>query len=92
MSSILYFGGPILTMEEVVYAPCVLTEGDCIRFVGTLEQAELLCTASTKRVDLQGKTMLPAFLDAHSHLAAEAFGQLQVQLGTCANLEEHVVV
>lgn len=88
MVSILYFGGPILTMEATGYADCVLTEDGHIRFVGTLKEGESLATKGTKRVNLQGRAMLPAFIDSHSHLAAEAFGLLQLQLGDCVDVAE----
>lgn len=39
-------------------------------------------------MDLQGRTLLPAFLDAHSHLAASANALLQVPLGDAACFED----
>lgn len=39
-------------------------------------------------MDLQGRALLPAFLDAHSHLAASANALLQVPLGDAACFED----
>ena len=65
---VLYRGGPILTMDatnRVVEA--LLIEGDRIAAVG--DEAELRDRADQKRrvVDLQGKALLPGFIDAHAH-------------------------
>jgi len=65
---VLYRGGPILTMDatnRVVEA--LLIEGDRIAAVGS--DAELRDRADQKRrvVDLQGKALLPGFIDAHAH-------------------------
>jgi predicted amidohydrolase YtcJ len=65
---VLYLGGPILTMDatnRVVEA--LLVEGDRIAAVGS--DAELRDRAGRKKriVDLQGRALLPGFIDAHAH-------------------------
>jgi predicted amidohydrolase YtcJ len=74
----LYFGGDILTMHdstdrvEAVY----VKDG---KIVATGSKADLLKlqTSSTKLVDLQGKTLMPSFFDAHGHFdLATAFGSM----------------
>lgn len=44
--------------------------------------------ASTRFVDLKGATMLPAFLDPHSHFSGYAMAQLQVPLEETVSFEE----
>lgn len=62
----LYYGGTILTMDrERPVAEAVLTEDGKILAVGNLCDAS---AATAQRVDLQGKTLMPAFVDGHSHL------------------------
>ncbi len=75
----LYFNGTIVTMEKDTYAEAVLEEDGVITVVGKKEDLELLAQDAEK-VDLKGKTMLPAFIDAHSHFSAYANSLLQVPL------------
>jgi len=65
---VLYRGGPILTMDATNrVVESLLVEGDRIAAVG--DGAELRDRADRKRrvVDLQGKALLPGFIDAHAH-------------------------
>jgi len=65
----IYFGGDIITMEgdSAGYAEAVAVKNGKIIFVGNKADAEKLKGDSTKMNDLKGKTMLPGFMDAHSH-------------------------
>lgn len=65
----IYFGGDILTMEGETphYIEALAIKGDSILFTGSIKKAELLKGKNTKMVDLQGKTLLPGFIDPHSH-------------------------
>ena len=62
----LYFGGPILTMDrEHPTAEAVLTEKGKILAVGSL--ADLRCPEA-EICDLRGSTLMPGFVDGHSHM------------------------
>jgi predicted amidohydrolase YtcJ len=65
----IYYGGDIITMEgdSAVYAEAVAINNGKIVFVGSKADAEKMKGDSTVMNDLQGKTLLPGFLDAHSH-------------------------
>lgn len=68
MSSHLFFGGEIVTVDErVPSAEGVLINDGKVIFVGDLAEAEQIATASTNRIDLAGAALLPGFIDAHSH-------------------------
>ena len=88
MAQTIYFGGPILTMEEPLYARALVEEDGVIRYVGEPEAALALAGPRARRVDLEGRCLMPAFLDPHSHFMACANAMLQVQLGECADQEE----
>ena len=88
METTLYFGGPIVTLEEPQYAQALVERGGRIAYVGDREEAERLAGPGARRVDLEGRALLPAFLDPHSHLLACAYARLQVPLGECAGWEE----
>lgn len=72
MSQILYYGGPIITMDQSLYADAVLVEDGIIRFVGGRREAELFAGSDIKRVNLGGYALLPSFIDSHSHITALA--------------------
>ncbi len=88
MKQTIYYGGNIITMEEPVYAQAVLVENGIIKAVGTFGEVSKLAAENPEKVDLNGKTMMPAFIDAHSHFLACANSLLQAQLGECVNWNE----
>jgi predicted amidohydrolase YtcJ len=65
----IYFNGDIITMEgdSAAYAQAVAIKDGKIVFVGAQSDAEKLRGDSTVMNDLNGKTLLPGFIDAHSH-------------------------
>lgn len=67
----LYFGGPILTLEPGAKPQAVLTENGRIRATGSLSELAALAKGAVRR-DLAGRTLLPSFLDSHSHITALA--------------------
>lgn len=68
----IYFNGDILTMEEDRQEPeAVLVSGTVITFVGSLKEAESLSPGAEIN-DLKGKTLMPAFIDCHSHISLVA--------------------
>ncbi|MEQ5873342.1 amidohydrolase [Pseudoalteromonas sp. NFXS39] len=66
----IYYGGDILTMtgDEPEYAQAIATQGDKIIFVGDKTKALEFKFGKTKLIDLQGKTLMPGFVDGHSHV------------------------
>lgn len=71
MRQTIYYGGDILTMEEPLYAPALAVEDGMIGALGA--KAELMKRyPDAELVDLCGQTLLPAFLDPHSHITALA--------------------
>ncbi|MDC1379755.1 amidohydrolase [Algibacter sp.] len=69
-NQIVYFGGDILTMQgtEPNYVEAIVTNADSIVFIGRLSESKELFP-SAKEVNLNGKTLLPGFIDAHAHFA-----------------------
>ena len=65
----IYFGGDIVTMEgnEAQYAEAVAVKDGKILFVGTKAEAEKFQGEKTEMKDLEGKTMVPGFIDGHCH-------------------------
>ena len=66
---VLFYNGTVLTMEESrPTAEAVFVRGG-IAHIGTDEEMQSLCTKKTERIDLNGATLLPGFIDGHSHLS-----------------------
>lgn len=70
---IIYFGGPILTMEDAQreVEALVVKDGE-IAFVGPKVEALKWKGKGTNEVDLQGRTLLPGLIDVHSHITSRA--------------------
>ncbi len=71
MEDIIYFGGPILTMEPGPDPEAVLVREGRIKALGSLEKCIALAPHA-QRLDLDGRALLPAFLDSHSHITSLA--------------------
>ena len=83
----LYFGGPIWTMEQRTDAQAVLVEDGVIRAVGPTARNHPQAKMA-EQVDLRGKALLPAFVDAHSHFVACANAMLQLSVAQAENFAE----
>jgi predicted amidohydrolase YtcJ len=70
-SQILYINGDILTMEgrKPQYVQALIEKEGKILFVGSKKAALKQVEKNTKTVDLKGKTLLPSFIDGHSHFS-----------------------
>ena len=68
-SQTIFYGGDIITMEgdKAEYTEAVVQENGKIVFVGTKDAAEKQYP-NVERYDLKGQTMIPAFIDPHSHI------------------------
>lgn len=72
MPGVLYYNGDILTMEPQLYAQAVLAVNGRIQAVGTKSELQAIGGADVEAVDLRGRTLMPAFIDSHSHVTAYA--------------------
>jgi predicted amidohydrolase YtcJ len=60
----------VITMDPAQpFAEAVAIEGDRILAVGSTAEIRALAGRGTRQVDLGGKTVVPGFIDAHSHPA-----------------------
>ena len=63
-----YVNGSIFTVnDKSEWAEAVAVEGNKIVYVGDRAGAEALCDADTEIYDLDGKMLLPGFIDGHCH-------------------------
>ncbi|MBO6183515.1 MAG: amidohydrolase [Chryseobacterium sp.] len=68
-----YFGGTILTMEDTSpQVEAVVVKNGKIFFAGSKADAKVHINNKTKMIDLNGKTLLPGFIDVHGHFTSRA--------------------
>jgi hypothetical protein len=65
----MYYGGDILTMEgdQPMYVEALVVKDGSIVFAGPKSEAMQQAGKGHRMVDLEGKTLLPGFIDPHSH-------------------------
>jgi predicted amidohydrolase YtcJ len=92
-ASTLYFNGHILTMDDQNSVfDAVITKGEIITAVGPAADLRAQFPIGATEVDLEGKTMIPAFIDPHGHFPDPGFIKLfRVDLssaprGDCADM------
>lgn len=68
IADIIFTDGTIITMDDVnPFAQGIAIRGDKIVAVGSDADMLRLRGQATKVIDLQGRTMLPGFIDSHTH-------------------------
>ena len=77
-----YSGGDILTMAgaEPAYAEALAVRDGKILAIGTRAEVAKAAGAGAAQVDLAGRTLLPGFIDGHSHLLNYADSLVQANL------------
>jgi predicted amidohydrolase YtcJ len=64
----IFFHAKVFTGDpQNPYADTVAIRGDQIIAVGTLPEVAKSVSANAERIDLEGKTLFPGFIDSHSH-------------------------
>jgi predicted amidohydrolase YtcJ len=67
--TLIFYNGTILTMDaDQPMAEAIAVAGNIILAVGSNDDILALQVSGTQVVDLQGKTMMPGFVDPHTHL------------------------
>ena len=74
-----FYGGDILTMvgDTPEYADALVQQNGIITYVGNEKEAMAIAGEGHKMINLNGKTLLPGFIDGHAHFAnfsAQAIG------------------
>lgn len=68
MNKIMWHNGNIITLnDQQPHAEAVVVEDGIITFVGRTQDAQQKIDSDCQIIDLNHKTMLPGFYDAHSH-------------------------
>ncbi|VAV84457.1 twin-arginine translocation signal domain protein [hydrothermal vent metagenome] len=77
----IYFNATIVTLDEQLpQAQAMLVKDGIITALGTNTEINKLKTNNIHSVDLKGATILPGFIDSHTHVALSAFLESMVDL------------
>ena len=79
-----FYNGDIITMNKNIVCDAMLIEGDRILAVGDRDEI-MIQAEDAEKLDLKKQTVLPAFIDSHSHILAMANTFLQVDLSGAEN-------
>lgn len=70
---LIFTGGPILTVSAAGTVEALAITGETITAVGTATELLPTAGADTQVIDLAGRTLMPGFVDAHTHLLNDAW-------------------
>ena len=84
----IFYNGRILTLASPFYAQAVRVEDGRVVSVGSEAQVRSRSASDDDWYDLGGKTLMPAFQDAHSHFSGYANSMLQVPLEHAESFEQ----
>jgi predicted amidohydrolase YtcJ len=96
-TTLVFTGGTILTVDEdFSQAGAIAIRGNRILAVGTDEDVRAAAGAGATIIDLAGKTMLPGFIDAHTHVVTGSVVDATMEyvgmarFGTTAEVLDHL--
>jgi len=75
-----FINGNVITMNHRVISQAVAVKNDRIIGVGTNEQVMAMFNQMTHIIDLQGSTLLPGFIDTHTHILGFGFSFSSIDL------------
>jgi hypothetical protein len=81
VAEVIYAGGPIITMNDAApAAEAVAIRGGRIIAVGSRAAVEAARGPGTRSINLDGRTLLPGFVDPHGHMTAVGLQSLSANL------------
>jgi len=88
-----FINGKVFTANDnQPYAEAVVVEGGLIKFVGSTNKANKYIDDQTEVIDLQGKLMLPGFIDSHLHFISGGYYLLGINLRPALSKEDFVFI
>ncbi|MGR3764504.1 amidohydrolase [Rossellomorea sp. NS-SX7] len=88
-TTMLFVYGEVVTVDsEFSVSEAVALRGNKILSVGTNEEILALANEQTKIVNLEGRSILPGFIDSHAHLELYGTNRLGVNAKEATNIHE----
>lgn len=92
-ADLIFINGNIATMEDsLVYAQAVAIKGDRILAVGSTEEIETYANDSTEVIDLNGKFVMPGFIESHAHFVGLGESLINIDLRSAKNWDEIIAL
>lgn len=89
----LFYGGSIITMESPEDKPeAVLVRDGVIKKVGTLDEVRKCAGKRVCERNLDGKCLMPAFIDSHSHITMTGQVSVLADLTECESFKDVITV
>lgn len=89
MEKIIYYNGTILTIDNnSSIFEALLIEDGIIKELGSSFEILNLKDSRTKLINLNGRTLMPSFIDAHSHITSYAQTLKIINLSNCTSFED----
>lgn len=89
----LFTNGTFYTMDDSKKTvEAVAVKNGEILDVGTLDEMEKYSSDSTKKIDLQGKTVVPGFVDSHTHVGNTVEIMFGAQLSDGESFEDYIEI
>ena len=90
-ASLVLYNGKILTVDsENPQAEALAVKDDKILAVGSSEEIKQYIKPNTQTIDLQGKLVIPAFIESHGHLLTYGEFQMRLDFGQAKSWDEIV--
>ena len=89
----LFYNGDIITMEnENDHPEAVLVRNGVIANVGNLDELREIAAPDCKMVDLWGNTLMPSFIDPHSHISMTMQQMVMADLTDAESMDDIVSI
>jgi predicted amidohydrolase YtcJ len=79
--TVIYNGRIMVQDGRGTIVAALATKGERVLATGTSEQVRFLGGPATRFTDLEGRTVLPGFIDAHTHFISAGLRRLAIDLG-----------
>ena len=78
----------IVTVDSILpEAQALAITGDRISFVGSDQEIEKYISENTRVIDLDGKLVIPGFIDGHAHFLGLGYAKMNLDLTRVKNWE-----
>lgn len=90
-ADVVFGSGPIYTaVDSAPWVEAVAVTGGRISYAGQATGAQILIGPDTRVIDLDGRMLMPGFIDSHTHIFIGAFSAQRVNLSLAGSIEELV--
>ena len=92
-ASLVCLNGHVVTLDESMpSAEAVAVQGDTILAVGSNDSLRAYIGSDTKVIDLEGRTVIPGFIESHAHFMGLGKSLMRLRLAQARNYDEIVIM